>query len=184
MPVIHSHCSYCGTAYAPDLPWPRLCAHCGETTWLNPLPVGLVMMPILEEDGRTGLLMVRRGIEPQAGLLGLPGGFIEEGESWQEGAIRELREETGLVADVSEVSLVDVLSAPRHVILMFASVKPRHRAEVDAVTPEAVRLLSHDETQELVVIHEAQQLAFPLHTEMSNRFFATFRHESDNVARP
>jgi ADP-ribose pyrophosphatase YjhB (NUDIX family) len=183
MPVIHSHCSYCGTAYAPDLAWPRVCAHCGETTWLNPLPVALVMMPILEEDGRTGLLMVRRGIEPQLGLLGLPGGFIEEGESWQEGAVRELREETGLVADASEVTLADVLSAPHHVILIFGAVKPRPRAEVDAITPDAVRRLSNDETQELAVIHEAQQLAFPLHTEMSNRFFATFRHESDNDPR-
>lgn len=178
---MHSHCSYCGTAYAPEIAWPRTCASCGETTWLNPLPVALVMMPVLEADGRTGLLMVRRGIEPQAGLLGLPGGFIEEGESWQEGAARELREETGLVADPSEVELADVLSAPRHVILIFGNVKPRTRAEVDAITPEAVRRLSQDETLELVVIHEAQQLAFPLHTEMSNRFFASFRHESDTA---
>lgn len=180
MPVIHSHCSYCGTAYTPDLAWPRLCAECGQTTWLNPLPVGLMMVPILEADGRTGLLMVRRGIEPQAGLLGFPGGFVEEGESWQQGAVRELLEETGLVADAAEVTLADVLSAPAHVILIFGAVPPRPRAEIDAITPEAVRKLSHDETLELVVIHEAQQLAFPLHTEMSNRFFASIRHESDN----
>jgi ADP-ribose pyrophosphatase YjhB (NUDIX family) len=143
--------------------------------------VALVMMPILEADGRTGLLMVRRGIEPQAGLLGLPGGFIEEGESWQEGAARELWEETGLIADPGEVELADVLSAPRHVILVFGSVKPRSRAEIDAITPEAVRRLSRDETLELVVIHGPQELAFPLHTEMADRFFASFRHESDNV---
>jgi ADP-ribose pyrophosphatase YjhB (NUDIX family) len=144
--------------------------------------VALVMMPILEEDGRTGLLMVRRGIEPQAGLLGLPGGFVEEGESWQEGAVRELREETGLIADVSEVALADALSAPRHVLLLFGNVKPRTRGDIDHLTPEAVRDLSHGETMELVVIHQAQQLAFPLHTEMSNRFFGAFRHESDNIA--
>src|SRR5512139_3580604 len=111
-----SHCSYCGTPFEAAESWPRTCAGCGQTTWRNPLPVALVMMPVIGPDGRTGLLMVRRGIEPQAGLLGLPGGFIEEGETWQAAAVRELVEETGLVADVAEVELADVLSAPAHVI--------------------------------------------------------------------
>src|SRR5882672_10652501 len=99
MPVIHSHCSYCGTEYDAASPWPRTCGTCGETTWRNPTPVAVVMMPIVGEDGGTGLLMVRRGSEPQLGRLGFPGGFIEEGESWQAAAVRELREETGLVVD-------------------------------------------------------------------------------------
>src|SRR3954462_11076999 len=111
MPLHNSHCSYCGTAYEPDIPWPRMCVHCGETTWLNPLPVALAMMPVIGEDGRTGLLAVRRGIEPMLGEIGLPGGFIEEGESWQPGAVRELWDEPWLPAAVSEVELVDVLSA-------------------------------------------------------------------------
>lgn len=72
MPVQNSHCSYCGTAYAAVAPWPRTCAHCGQTTWQNPTPVALVMMPIIGAGGRTGLLTVRRGIEPQLGGIGLP----------------------------------------------------------------------------------------------------------------
>lgn len=172
MPVHNSHCSYCGTSYVADSPWPRVCANCGETTWLNPLPVALVMMPVIGVDGRTGLLTVRRGIEPQTGLLGLPGGFIEEGESWQQAAVRELWEETGLRADVDEVELADVLSAPHHVILIFGRVKPRPVEELAGLTPEKVYALSNGETQELVVVDHAQTLAFPLHTEMSNRFFA------------
>jgi ADP-ribose pyrophosphatase YjhB (NUDIX family) len=172
MPVHNSHCSYCGTAFVPGSPWPRTCATCGETTWVNPTPVALVMMPIIETDGRTGLLMVRRGIEPQLGQIGLPGGFIEEGESWQQAAVRELWEETGLRADVAEVELADVLSAPSHVILIFGRVKPRPVEELAALTPDRVRTLSNGETQELVVIDHAQTLAFPLHTVMADRFFA------------
>jgi ADP-ribose pyrophosphatase YjhB (NUDIX family) len=172
MPVQNSHCSYCGTAYAAGSPWPRTCANCGETTWLNPTPVALVMMPIIGTDGRTGLLTVRRGIEPQLGRIGLPGGFIEEGESWQEAAVRELWEETGLHADVAEVELADVLSAPSFVILIFGRVKPRPVEDLAGLTPERVRELSAGETQELVVIDRPQPLAFPLHTELSDRFFA------------
>ncbi|MBW8802984.1 MAG: NUDIX domain-containing protein [Catenulisporales bacterium] len=175
MPLQNSHCSYCGTAYAPAGSWPRTCARCGETTWLNPTPVALVMMPVIGEDGRTGLLTVRRGIEPQLGGIGLPGGFIEEGESWQEAAVRELWEETGLRADVSEVELADVLSAPRHVILIFGRVRPRPVTDLAGLTPEKVFALSNGETQELVVVEKAQPLAFPLHTDMANRFFAS-RH--------
>lgn len=173
MPVHNSHCSYCGTPYPDASPWPRLCATCGETTWLNPLPVALVMMPIIGRDGTTGLLTVRRGIEPQRGHLGLPGGFIEEGESWQQAAVRELREETGLHADVDEVELADVLSAPHYVILIFGRVKPRPIEDLDGLTPEKLEALSNGETQELVVVNHPQPLAFPLHTEMSDRFFAT-----------
>ncbi|MEY9891584.1 8-oxo-dGTP diphosphatase [Catenulispora sp. MAP12-49] len=172
MPVHNSHCSYCGTAFAADAAWPRACANCGETTWLNPLPVALVMMPIIGTDGRTGLLTVRRGIEPQLGQIGLPGGFIEEGESWQQAAVRELWEETGLRAEVEEVELADVLSAPHFVILVFGRVKPRPIEDLAGLTPERVQALSNGETQELIVVDHAQPLAFPLHTEMSDRFFA------------
>ena len=174
MPEQHSHCSYCGTPYDTTLPWPRTCTSCGETTWRNPLPVGLVLVPITKPDGHTGLLMVRRGIPPQVGELGLPGGFIEEGESWQTAAVRELREETGLIAAPDEVELVDVLSAPAHVLLIFGAIKPRTPADLAELTPEAVLELSAGEVTELVVIDGPQELAFPLHTRVATSFFSTY----------
>src|SRR6185436_21045482 len=76
-PMQHSHCSYCGTAFPQEAPWPRMCPGCGETTWRNPLPVAVVLLPVDMTDGRRGLVVIRRGIEPGYGLLALPGGFIE-----------------------------------------------------------------------------------------------------------
>jgi ADP-ribose pyrophosphatase YjhB (NUDIX family) len=48
-------------------------------------------------DGR--LLLVQRAKDPDKGLWGLPGGMIEEGETPEVAAVRELAEETGVDAD-------------------------------------------------------------------------------------
>lgn len=42
------------------------------------------------------ILLIRRGKKPGQGLLALPGGFLDASESLEEGARRELEEETGL----------------------------------------------------------------------------------------
>ena len=49
-------------------------------------------------DGR--VLLARRTKSPGAGLLALPGGLVEAGETMAEAALRELREETGVSAGI------------------------------------------------------------------------------------
>jgi 8-oxo-dGTP diphosphatase len=57
-------------------------------------------------DG-TKVLLVRRGNEPLKGEWSLPGGAVELGETLQQGVVREVLEETGLV--VAPDGIVEVL---------------------------------------------------------------------------
>ena len=52
----------------------------------------------LEHDGKM-LLLLRQDHKPQGNTWGVPAGKVEEGETALEAMVRELREETGYVAD-------------------------------------------------------------------------------------
>jgi len=161
----HAHCSYCGARYADGSAWPRTCVGCGETTWSNPLPVAVVLLPVEYGDGRTGIVVVRRDIEPFRGEIALPGGFIETGESWQEAAVRELAEETGLNAKPDEVRLFDVHSSFNgRSLLVFGVLPPRVADALPGSTPT-------EESTEWLVVTEPIVLAFPTHTRAMADFF-------------
>jgi ADP-ribose pyrophosphatase YjhB (NUDIX family) len=159
MAIRNSHCSFCGTAYTSDQPWPRTCAGCGNTAYLNPLPVAVLLLPV--DDG---LLVVRRGIEPYRGQLALPGGFIDVGESWQQAAARELYEETAVVVDADRVRLFDVHSAPDGTLLVFGLAPRTISAALPPVVPTA-------ETMEWLLIDGPRELAFPLHTQVVSAYW-------------
>jgi ADP-ribose pyrophosphatase YjhB (NUDIX family) len=162
--IEHSHCSYCGTAYPPDAGWPRTCPNCQEITWHNPLPVAVTLLPVHGGNGKTGLVVIRRSIEPAVGRLALPGGFIETGESWQEAAVRELREESGLTADPELVSLFGVVSG-FGTINIFGLLPSVDRESLPPSAPT-------DEATEWLVLDQPEPLAFPSHTTMMESYFA------------
>ncbi|MGP3966299.1 NUDIX domain-containing protein [Streptomyces sp. 6N223] len=158
-----THCPYCGAAYPYGVAWPRDCAACGETLWLNPLPVAVALLPV-ERDGGRGLVVVRRDIEPCRGELALPGGYIEVGETWREAAARELREETGLVASAADATLFDVSGGER-TLNVFALLPSRDASALPASSATA-------EATEWLVIDEPVPLAFPTHTAVVEAYFA------------
>lgn len=84
---------------------PRLVCPDGHVTWRNPR---LVVGTLPVRDGRVHL--ARRSIEPGIGRWTYPGGFLELGESAQEGARRETEEETRLLVEVGR--LVGAYSRP------------------------------------------------------------------------
>ena len=133
------------------------------------MPVAVVLLPVTQTDGRTGLVVVRRNIEPFRGEIALPGGFIETGESWREAAVRELREETELESNPDEVQLFDVQSSANgYSLLIFGLLPPRPAESVPPSTP-------NEESMEWFVIDEPTRLCFPTHTQAVADYFRSDR---------
>lgn len=103
---------------------PRLvCTACDFVFYQNPK---VVVATLLESEGR--IILVKRATEPRRGTWSYPGGFLELGESLEEGALRETKEETNLDATIG--GLLNVYSRPEAgvVVIVF-------KASVVAGTP-------------------------------------------------
>ena len=89
-----THCNVCGTAVETKIPpgdthSRAVCPACGHIQYQNPKPV-VGSVPEWE-DGR--ILLCRRAIDPRHGKWTLPAGFMENGESVADAAMRETLEE-------------------------------------------------------------------------------------------
>jgi ADP-ribose pyrophosphatase YjhB (NUDIX family) len=74
----------------------------------NPFPTVDVIIEASRPDGKTGIVLIRRKYPPPGWAL--PGGFVEYGESLEEAAVREAKEETSL--DIELVRQLHTYSAP------------------------------------------------------------------------
>lgn len=111
-----------------------------------------------------GVVVARRNIEPQKGTLVLPGGYLDLGETWQEGAQRELYEETGIFVPLHEIELYDVSNGLDNTLVVTGLGKRQ---------PEScLKPFSSTETQEIALIEEPLELGFPLHNLLIRRYFA------------
>lgn len=86
-------CSVCGSEVVRRIPegddrLRHVCDNCGAIHYSNPK---VIVGCVPEYEGR--ILLCRRAIEPRSGLWTLPAGFMENGETTQEGAARETWEE-------------------------------------------------------------------------------------------
>ena len=70
----------------------KKCTECGFVYYFNPSSATVALILNDQKD----LLVCRRAKEPAKGTLDLPGGFIDMGETAEEGVVREVREETGM----------------------------------------------------------------------------------------
>ena len=105
------------------------CPACGWTHWNNPTPV---LAAIIECSDRDGQLLLARNAAWPGKMFGLITGFMEAGETPQEGILREVTEETSLVGEV--VSLVGVYDFQRMNQLIVAY-HVRARGEIN-LSPE------------------------------------------------
>lgn len=104
------YCSHCGTALASrwfenDHRERLACPVCEFVHFQNPKI--LVMALIFWQDK---LLAVRRAEEPARGSWSIPAGYLESGETLQQGAARETLEETGLAVDPNGLDLYSVVN--------------------------------------------------------------------------
>jgi NAD+ diphosphatase len=74
----------------------QACGVCGESTYLSPKPAACGV--VVDAQGRA--LLGRRAGSPRPGLWDVLGGFLEPGESPEDGLRRELREELGVECTV------------------------------------------------------------------------------------
>jgi len=104
------YCSNCGAPVTVKVPTgdnlPRhVCDACSTVHYSNPK---MVIGCIPEWEGR--VLLCRRAIEPRAGLWTLPAGFMENGETTAQAALRETFEEANARVELGE--MFTVLSVP------------------------------------------------------------------------
>lgn len=92
----------------------HICIACGTIHYQNPK---MVIGAIPEWEDK--ILMCRRAIEPRYGLWTLPGGFMENGETTTEAAIRETSEEANARIAVGEPYSMYSLPHINHVNILF-----------------------------------------------------------------
>ncbi len=139
------------------------CTRCPFVHWDNPKGVSIVVIPAKRADGSTGLVLIKRKVEPRAGMHALPGGFIDSNETPEEGARREALEETGLVIELDRL-LATKAPAGVNQMLFFYLAKP-----VD-VAPQA-----GDDAEEAAIYCTSEipnTIAFATHKEVIAEWLA------------
>lgn len=86
-------CSSCGALITHKIPdgdnrLRYVCESCGEIHYQNPKVIAGILPTY-----KSKVLLCKRSIQPRVGYWTLPAGFLENGESSLEGAIRECSEE-------------------------------------------------------------------------------------------
>ncbi len=113
------YCNSCGASVTHRIPEGdslarAVCDACGTIQYQNPkIVVGCV--PALGDR----ILICKRAIEPRYGLWTLPAGFMENGESASQGAVREALEEANARVEIEDLYTVYSIPHISQVYMMF-----------------------------------------------------------------
>lgn len=121
-------------------------------------PVPAVGVVCLRDDS---VLLIRRGTPPRQGEWSLPGGRIEPGERAMDAALRELREETGVEAEIT--GLIDVVDglfpeAGRHYVLIDYAARWLSGEPVAGDDALEARFVALDEVEALIDWSETRRI--------------------------
>ena len=112
------------------------------------------------------VLLIKRGTPPRLGQWSVPGGRLEWGETLQSAALRELKEETGVDAEL--LGLIDVIDGvfparpggeiTRHYILIDYAARWTGGEPVAGDDAAEARFVSRDEAMALVEWEETRRM--------------------------
>ena len=144
----------------------------------NPLPA---VDFLISKDNNSKILLVRRKNDPFKGMLSIPGGFINEGETAEDAMRREAEEETSLI--VEPTAILSVYSDPRRdprmhtlsVTFTTRIVRGNENARDDAAALQWIKLEA-----ELDGLIQSQQIAFD-HSKILNDYKKWIRATQGSV---
>jgi ADP-ribose pyrophosphatase YjhB (NUDIX family) len=125
-------CPRCAQPAAIDYPRSITCAHCGYGAYYNPKPVAAAIPVTRQEE----IILLRRGFDPGKGLWTFPGGFVDLGETVQQAAHRETREEIDIAIELGPLVGVYSRAEERTVLIVYAATateQPRTTEEATEV---------------------------------------------------
>ena len=140
------------------------CSECDTIFYLNPKNV-VGTLPFFKDK----VLLCKRAIQPRAGKWTLPAGYMENGESSLDGAIRETTEEAGASVIVKSDSLYTLFNLPKinQVYIFFRT----ELANLD--------FAAGIESQEVALFSEAEipwrEIAFPVVKSTLEHYFDDLR---------
>ena len=117
----------------------RICEDCGFIAYENPR---IVAGSVVRHDGR--ILLCRRAIEPRHGFWTIPAGYLELGESPDEGAMREALEEANARIAISGVLAIYSIRRLSQVQIFYRATLAEPAFSAGEETLEA-RLFAWDE---------------------------------------
>ncbi len=117
------------------------------------------------------ILLVKRGRPPAMGFYAFPGGRVEDGETLEEAARRELFEETGLAAGaltpVAEIAIAPKAGDPAvHFLLTVFSGQAGTGEPVAASDAAEAAFFTLDELQDLLLVDDIVEIAEKLFTKV------------------
>lgn len=125
-------CSQCGAKIDHIVPpgdhkVRACCSQCDFIDYQNPR---IVTCAIVEKDGK--ILLAKRNIEPKFGMWTIPGGFMENGETIAESAVRETLEETEASCEIKQLIAIVNLPDYEQVHMFYtATMQGEHFAVTD-----------------------------------------------------
>lgn len=184
MPALIDHFKYCPACAQPlASPMQARAVHCSSCGFLFFLSTTVATGVLLSRpDG--AVLFIRRAKEPAKGLLALPGGFIEIGETAETGLRREILEEVGLTIGGVEY-LCSAVNAYEYRSVTYPVLDLFFMAEVEeTIEPEPL-----EDVAEICWLDPARvepaQLAFPsLRAAVRQYLDCVSRRGEASAARP